>query len=146
MNLSAYVTGFIAVFFYALLPTMAKKLQVNIPTFAFMAITQAFLSMMALAALMVTERDFSFAKISAGTWLGLLLFSVVNIFGFSLYLKTIARIPVTEYQLITLIGPIFGALAAYVLLDEQLKLRHCIGAVIMSFGLYVAVKGWGSDI
>jgi drug/metabolite transporter (DMT)-like permease len=141
MNMWGYAIAVAAVICYGLLGPIAKKLQLNIPPFATIAITMFMLCAYATIASLFFEKDFSIAKISPRGWLGLVAFSAINFAAFAFYLIVIAKMPVTHYQLITLIGPIAGGILAYFLLGEMFKPQYLYGLMFIALGLFVALRG-----
>ena len=139
-NITFYGFAVLAVLFYAVQPVIAKKAQLDIPPFAFIAITMAVLALLALIASVIFERPFSFGNLRGAQIAQLLLFGVVNLFSFWMFLKAISGIPTSHYQIIGgVLAPIFTALVAYVFIDEALTLRFFLAIPIALIALYVAL-------
>lgn len=140
MTPAVFAATCFSVVFYALLPVIAKKLQLgDLPALALMAMTQFLLACIACAALFLTRPEFSFTTIDRKTWLYIAGFASINFLGFWLYLYAVARSPVTEYQLVGMLTPIFGACFAYLLLGETFKPRYAAGLAFIILGLCIAL-------
>ncbi len=139
--LTPYLVGLVAVTCYAALTPLAKKLQLDIPPFAFMGITMGFLCAISLCISFGIEKDFSFLKLNIKTWAGLLGFSIVNLIGFAAYLTAIEKFPATQYQLLYLASPIVAGVLAYILLREPFRLQYLYGLVFIAAGLFIALRG-----
>lgn len=143
MNLSIYFVGLFAISCYAALSPIAKKITLGgIPPFPFMAFTMLCLALYAGIAACFRNKDFLIATVTPAQWLGILAFSLVNFIGFGTYLYVITKIPVTEYQLLGLIGPIVGGIIAYFMLGEAIKPQYFAGLMLMGAGLFVALRDW----
>lgn len=140
MNPSPHLAAFLAVTCLAVLPVLAKKLQLDVPPFAFIAITMAGLCVFASIASFCVEKEFSVLAMNTKIWMGLILFSAVNFVGFAIYLFAIRKIPVAHYQLIGLATPIVGAVFAFWLLGEKFKPQYLIGLVFIAAGLFIALS------
>jgi len=140
MNIFIFLVSLLAVSCYATLPVIAKKINVDIPSFAFIAITMALLSGLSLLASLFYERTFKFWEISASGWLWLGLFSFINFCGFALFLWAISKIPIAEYQLIFLLTPIISGCLAFLILGEAFHIRYLIALAFISAGLFIALK------
>ena len=126
-----YVAAVTAIFGYALLPVLAKKLQADIPSFAFIAITMAFLTLFSTIASFIHEKEFSLSGISMPTFSFLNLCALVNFLAFAVMLFAISKIPIVEYQLIALLTPIFGGILAYFILSEGLSIKYFVGLIFI---------------
>lgn len=134
-----YLTAFVAISCYAMLSPIAKKMQLDVPPLAFIAITMFFLCLFSAALSFITERNFSIQSISGVTWGWLGLFAFTNLMAFFFYLSALKQMPVAEYQLIFLISPIVGGMLAYFMLGEEFKTQYLIGLPIIGLGLYIAL-------
>jgi len=134
------ILGLLAISLYATLPALAKKMQMDMPPFALIGLTMFTLSLIAFSASFLVEKSFSFQSLPSSMWLKILLFSSINFIAFALYLAAIQRLPISEYQLTELIGPIVGAIAAYFILGEMVKPQHIWGLLIIGTGLFVALR------
>ncbi len=135
-----YGIGFAAVAFYAVLPAIAKKLEVSIPPFAFIAITMMLLGALALVLSLLFEKQFHFANLGRYELSWLFIFSFINLIGFALFLKAIMSIPVAHYQLIYgALPPLIGAFFAYIWFGEQMTLRFFIAIPFVLAGLAIAL-------
>ena len=139
-----YVMAFFAMACYALMPVVLKKLQLDVPPLRLISITMAGLCALALAASLILEKDYSFAKVTPKMWTGMMMFSVLNLIGFGVMLLVIAKIPIVEYQLVGLATPVVGALFAYWMLGEEFKLQYLVGLFFIGIGLFVALRRTGS--
>jgi len=143
MTPAVFAATCFSVVFYALLPVIAKKLQLgDLPALALMAMTQLLLACLACTALFLTQPEFRFTTIDKKTWSYIAGFASINFVGFWLYLYAVARAPVTEYQLVGMLTPVFGACFAYLLLSEPFKPRYAAGLALIILGLFVALKEW----
>jgi len=140
------VSAVLAISCYASLAPISKKLQLaNVPSFAFMGITQSLLAALAFTALIITKKNFSINTLDRTAWTSLVTFSTVNFVGFTLYLYAITKMPVSEYQLFGLLTPLIGAIIAFFLLGEPFKLRYFIGGIFVAIGLFIALKDWSKS-
>jgi len=135
-----YLTGLVAITGYSLLTVLAKKVQTDIPSFAFITVTMVFLTLFSGIASLFYEKNFSFASISMATLGQLALFAFINFVAFAVMLFTIAKIPVVEYQLIAMLMPIISGVLAYYILSEGLSAKYFIGLIFIAIGLYIALK------
>ena len=138
---SPYILGLVAVICYAAMTPISKKLQLDIPPFAFVGIASAMLCVFAAAISFFFEKDFSLTKITPDIWGGMTILVLVNLAGYVLYLMAISKMPATQYQLLYLVGPIVAAGLAYLLLREPFKIQYLYGLVIITAGLFVALRG-----
>ena len=139
MNLIPYVLGIGAVCFYSLLTPLSKKFQVDVPPFAFVAISSLFLGTVSLLCSVTLEREFSWKAMTGSSWKNMAIFSMINFIGYIAYLKAVKGIPAANYQLLYILSPVFVAVFAYFLLHEKIELRQIIGFVLMGGGLCVAI-------
>ena len=137
LGISALAALTVAV--YAAMHTIAKT-QAGIPPFAFIAIAMGTVAIMGgIASLYMDEGALS----GAVKWsqVGMLVFyAAVNFIGFVLYLYCIARMPVMQYQLISLVGPVFGGLIAFAVLSEPLAPRFLAALPFLGFGVWLALS------
>ena len=140
-TLAPYFISFFAVVCYAALTPLAKKLQLDIPPFAFIGIASAILCALAVLISLCFEKNFSVLKLSPGTWMSFTIFALVNLAGYAFYLTAISKVPATQYQLIYLVSPIVTAFLAYVLLHEAFKLQYLYGLIFIGAGLFTALRG-----
>ena len=137
-----YGLAFAAVTLYSVQPIIAKKAQLTIPTFAFMAITMAILALLSLCASLFFERGFQLSQLTSSQITLLLLFGVVNFFSFTLFLKALSGIPAAHYQIIGGVSaPILTALFAYAFIGEQLATRFFL-AIPLAFMTLVVALFW----
>ncbi len=134
-----YFFALIAVACYAILTPLAKKFQLDLPPFAFIAASSGILAVSSFICSFFIEKDFSITKTAGSAWLNILIFSMINLLGYFLYLKALEKIPSANYQLLYLLSPVIVAISAYFILGERVELRQIIGLVIMSVGLCVAI-------
>jgi len=135
-----YLLGLGAVLSYALLPILAKKINLDVPPLTFIAITMALLTGLSAIAAKLFEKEFFITSISTVNWLWLTAFAMINLIAFSLMLSTLTKMPVIEYQIMGVLIPVIGGLFAYFILAETLTARYFIGLIVMSVGLYIALK------
>ena len=135
-----YIIAFMAMSGYATLTVIAKKIQADIPSFFFIAITMAVLSVLSLMIALLYEKDFNVGQLSGENWLWLLGFSLLNLVSFVLLLFAIKYIPVAEYQLILLMSPIVGGGISYLILQEAFKMQYLYGLVFIAVGLFIALR------
>ena len=138
-NLAFYGIALVAVSLYAVLPVIAKKMQLSVPPFAFIAITTLLLASFALLASLTTERSFKISEMTLPQFGFLLLFGFVNFLAFWLYLKALSGMPVAHYQLMGSIGPIVAAMLAFAFLGEVVSLRFFLAIPIILVGFYIAL-------
>ncbi len=137
--LTPYLIGFAAMSCYAALSSIAKKTLPEIPSLTFVAVTSGLLSLVATCCAFFFDKGFSLTSLKMNTWGGLFVFSAVNFVGFALYMTTIKRIPVAEYQMIYIFSPIIAAFFALLLLGEPFKMRYLAGLAVMGLGLFIAL-------
>jgi len=121
-----YLSSLFAITCYASLTVIAKKLQGDIPPFAFIGLTMTFLTLMAGAASFLFEKNFTLSSINTSAWFTLFGFAAINLAGFAIMLFAISKIPIVEYQIIAVITPIIGGLLAYFILSEGLSAKYFI--------------------
>ena len=138
--MNPYFAAFAAITGYAALIVIAKKVQLDIPSFSFIAITMALLTLFSAIVAFIYEKDFSITNLSQANWIWLISFSLINLVAFSLLLFAISKIPVVEYQIIAVITPIIGGSLGYLILSEALTARYFIGLIFIAIGLYISLK------
>ena len=135
-----YGIAALAVVNYAILGIIAKKVEAEIPPFAFIAITMAILTVLAFFASFLFEKSFNIGNIVTSQVVLLLLFAFVNLASFFFFLKAITGIPVPHYQLMAvLVGPIASAVLAYLFLGQEVGARFFVALPIIFAGLYMAL-------
>ncbi len=135
-----YLTAFVAIVCYASLPPLAKKFGIDLPPFTFIFITMLFLAGLSFVASRLIEPEFQLAAIPPKTLMSLGFFAIINMIGFSCYVISIRRLPIVEYQLLELIGPLVGGGIAYLLLKEAVSWRHLVGFIFVATGLIIATR------
>jgi drug/metabolite transporter (DMT)-like permease len=129
-----------AVALYALQPIMAKKLQLSIPPFAFIAITMLVLAILALCASLIFEKQFKITQLQSSHVILLVAFGVVNLFSFWFFLKAISGIPTAHYQIIGgTLAPILTALFAFAFIGEGITARFFLAIPLAAAALYIAI-------
>ena len=135
-----YGIAALAVVNYAILGIISKKVEAEIPPFAFIAITMTLLAVIAFVASFLFEKSFNVGNITFSQIALFLLFAVVNLASFAFFLKAITGIPVPHYALIAvLVGPIASAVLAYIFLGQEVGARFFIALPIIFAGLYMAL-------
>lgn len=137
--LTPYLIGFAAMSCYAVLTPLAKKIQLDYPPFAFVAMAMSLLAVAAGLFSIFFEKDFSFLSVKGSSWVGIFGFSLINLIGFVLYLLAIKKMPAAEYQMIYILSPIVVAFFAFLLLGEPFKMRYLAGLAVMGLGLFIAL-------
>ena len=140
-----YIAAFMAMFCYALLPVLAKKMHASVPPFSLIAVTMFVLMLCSLVASYVTERSFKISSLGLSDFLSLVLFGLINFVGFGAYLFSISKIPVVEYQMIGVLIPLVGGVLAVFLLNEPFLWRYGVGFVFVAVGLYLTLGPFQSS-
>ncbi|MDO8482110.1 MAG: DMT family transporter [bacterium] len=138
-SIAFYGIAVLAVFCYAFLSVVAKKMQVSIPPFAFIAITMMILMLLALSSSLVFERSFIITDLKMSQLAWLLLFGIINFAGFVLYLKALSGMPVGHYQVISILTPVIGSGLAFAFLGEVVSARFFIAIPVIFIGLLLAL-------
>ena len=126
---------------YGLIGALLKRGSQGIPPFATMTVSMGALFGLSLLCSLILERNFSWdLRAHAGSFLVLLLVGAINTVGFYFMLRAYDYVPVWQYQLFSLLAPVFAMLFAYHLLGEPLSPRLFGGLALMGLGLYVAVR------
>ncbi|MDH5721749.1 MAG: DMT family transporter [Alphaproteobacteria bacterium] len=139
-NAFPYLVAFLAVTFYACLPVIAKKMNADIPPFAFIALTMLGLSLCGFFSSIAFEKSFVFSELQIDIYLWILLFAILNFFGFFLSLYAISQIPLVKYQMINMILPVITGILAFLILLEPFKARYLIGIVFIAIGIFIALS------
>ena len=135
-----YIIAFIAVFGYATMGAIAKKTLPDLPPLPFVVLSNVFIFIFALILTQIFVKDFSFSDMDTKAWIGVMVFSAINIIAFGGYLFALQFIPLVEYQLIAVCIPIIGGLLGFFFLGEPIKIQYIIGFVFVAIGLYIALK------
>ncbi|MBI5456443.1 EamA family transporter [Candidatus Kaiserbacteria bacterium] len=136
-----YGIAIAAVCSYALLHVLAKKAQLSVPPFTFMATTMFVLAALAFVASLLYEKPFQMESWKNSDIVLVVAFGAVNFVAFALYLKAISGIPLSHYQLIVAaLGPVAAAALAYIFLSEYVSVRFFIAIPIILAGLYLAIS------
>lgn len=135
-----YIYAFIAMFAYASLGVLAKKVGDAVTPFMFIAISTFFVAAFSIVIAFFHPKEMSLTEISMPSWTILFIFSVVNLVAYAFFLWAIKGITVAEYQLIYLLSPVVGGLLAYAIVQEPFKLQYLVGLAFMGVGLYIALK------
>lgn len=132
-----YGIGFLAILGFSILPSLFKKIDQGLPSFLVMGISMFFLSAIAL----IMHFSFEPRVIPEKSTIALLLLAgAINAAAFYFMLVFLKDIPVWHYQMIALLLPITGSVAAYYILGEAFSYKLFIGAAIAAVGIYIAVK------
>jgi len=136
-----YLLACVAIFCYATLPVIAKKMQADIPSFTFISITMFILMVLSgIAAFFYERESFQISSLTTANWGLLVLIGVINFIGFSMFLFAITKIPVVEYQIMLTSMPIISGILAYFILSEGLSVKYFIGLAVIAIGLFIALK------
>lgn len=126
---------------YALINVLLKIAHRDVPPFATMAISMLVLGTGALLLSCVFEPG-SIRTLLQHRSAGLLLFTIgiVNLLAFWLLLRGLPHLPIWQTQLMYFFLPIFGSLFAFFLLGEKVTWNTLAALVLMSGGLFIAVR------
>lgn len=126
---------------YAALNPIAKKASAEIQPFTIMAITMFVLFILSLIGSIVFEQLFSVKPAVLKTHLApLILFGVINFFGFWLLIHGFKYFPVWQQQLFLLLTPILGGIIAFFLLGESIEPKLFLSLAIIGVGLYIGLR------
>lgn len=126
---------------YGLVGALLKRGAQGIPPFAAMTVSMGVLFGLSFLCNLVLERNFSWdLRVHTGSIVALVLVGTVNTVALFCALRAYDYVPVWQYQLFSLLCPIFASLFAYLLLGEVLSPKLFGGLVLMAIGLYVAVR------
>lgn len=126
---------------YALIFTLTKKANQQIPPFMVMAISMFVLFACSFIASIIFEKIFSFKVDTIKANLSvLILIGVVNFFAFWLLILGYKYFEVWQIGLFQILIPVLAGIFAYFILGEKLTTNLFIGLAIMSVGLYVAIR------
>ena len=126
---------------YGLIGALLKRGAQGIPPFAAMTVSMGALFGLSLLCNLVLERQFSWElRAHAGSLIALVLVGAINTVALFFVLRAYEYVPVWQYQLFSLLCPIFASVFAYFLLDEPLSPKLFGGLALMAIGLYVAVR------
>jgi drug/metabolite transporter (DMT)-like permease len=139
-TLLPYGVALLAVTFYSLLGPLAKKIGATIPPFGFIATSSLLLFLSAGALSLLFEKEEVGAALQKADWRWLLAFSTINLVAYLLWLVALGKIPVTHYQLMSILIPVIGGIAAFYLLKEPFHMRYLAALAFMFIGLVIAVK------
>lgn len=130
-----------AMVFYAALNPLAKKANAEIQPFTIMAITMFVLFVLSLIGSIVFEHLFSIKPAVLKTHLTpLILFGVLNFFGFWLVILGFKYFPIWQQQMFFLLTPIIAGIIAYFLIGEAMSPKLLLGLAIMGVGLYIGLR------
>jgi len=131
----------ISTLIYALLTPLLKKANLKIPPFTVMAISMFFLFISSLILSLIFEKGLNFKLASYKNEVMLLiLVGLLNTLGFWLAILAFKYMPVWQQTMFTLLVPPLAAIFAFFLLREAVNPKLLAGLIIMSIGLYVAVR------
>jgi drug/metabolite transporter (DMT)-like permease len=140
---TGYLIGFGAMMCYASLAPIAKKItQDGLTAYSLIFINSVLLTAFSLAAILIAKDTnlLTLKNIDITSWVRITLWSLVNFIGFALYIWAIAKIPVTDYQIMYLATPLIGGVLAYFLVNEALEFKHLIGGAFVAVGIYITIK------
>ena len=141
MIYAPYLIAVSAICCYASLSVIAKKMIPEIPSYTFIGVSMAILSILSfVAGYFFEQKNFSFSSLSYKSWIWIAAFSLINFIGFVLYLMAIKDMPVAHYQTIALISPLIGGLIAFFILQESLSIKFFVGFFIAAIGIYITLK------
>lgn len=129
----------LGIFGYAMLGPLAKKVGYSIPPFSFIAVSALILCIVSFIIAIIFERTQVAATYQSIKWGWLIAYSMMNLVAYVFYIIAVNRIPVAEYEMFSILMPIFGGIAAVYLLNEPFHPRYLVALVIMGIGLYVAI-------
>ena len=123
---------------YAAMHTIAKT-QISVPPYTFIAIAMGTVALFACIAAVFSNEAGALSSINKRQVLALVLYAAVNFIGFVLYLYVIGKMPILQYQLLSILGPIFGAIIAFAILREPLTSRFLLALPFIGFGVYLTI-------
>lgn len=130
-----------ATIFYASLPVLVKKANVQLPPFTIMAISMFVLFVISFLASVIFEHSLQIKQQTIKANLPYLVsMGILNFFGFWLFILGFKYFHVSQQQMFSLLSPIFGGIFAYFLLGEAMSVRLFVGLAIMGVGLFVTLK------
>lgn len=132
-----YGLGLGAVVLFSLLGPLFKRANQDLPSLLVMAISMFTLFSVSLTMHFLLEERVTPTK---GNVLWLIMAGTINAGAFYLMLQCLQSLPVWHYQMLTLLFPILGALAAYAILGEHFSYKLFIGSAIAAAGIYIAIK------
>ena len=115
-----YGVALLAVICYGILHMLAKKMQLSVAPFTFIALTMGTLAILALCASLLYEKRALFDTLKTPQVGILFIYGLINFAGFVLYLKAISIMPIAHYQLIVAgLGPLIAAALGFVFLGKN---------------------------
>ena len=138
-NVGYYILAFTAVFCYACLTIITKKMSADIPPFAFISITMVVLLTLSIISTFIFHKNFSLSSLPVSTWKWLIGYGVLNFSEFALFFIAISKIPAKHYQLIFVMSPLFVALLSYIIFSEATSARFIVGFIFVAAGLSIAL-------
>lgn len=141
MKLIGYIVSILSTILYSLTYPLQKKVGDDIPTFMLMTIIMVTIAAITFTLSIFFEKGLSFNFIQhKNNVLILILVGVINVFAFWCLLTGYKYLPLWQEIMITMISPIFTAIFAYYILGESFSYKMFVGLIIMTFGLFVAIK------
>lgn len=126
---------------YSLIYPLLKKGGEKISTFSLLAISTGIVCIMSVAMSLLTEKNALIRSFSEKNYIWFVVIAgIINFFAFWLGVVAFKYMSVWQQQLFGLLLPVVGAVAAYFLLKEAISPKLFIGLIIMSFGLYIALR------
>lgn len=134
MNLNVLAVTTVGV--YALMHTIAKS-QISVPPFTFIGFAMGTVSLLAFATSFAVAEGKT-PTMTTVAWL--VVYGIVNFIGFVLYLRVIGGMPIMQYQLVSIVGPVIGGALAFALLGEAMTPRFFMALPFLGAGLYLALS------
>jgi len=134
---SLYAITIIAVTLYAVMGPLLKKANQDLPAFLVMAISMFGLFLGSLVLHFIFDEKVMPSKENIMLLLGV---GIINIAAFYLMLVALKGMPVWHYQMFALIIPVISAIVAYYVLGETFSSRLFIGLLIVSIGIFIALR------
>ena len=135
-----YLIALSATICYASLSPMAKKIGITLPPFSLIAVSSFIHFTIAGLIAFFYEKSIILEVYPKVEWNWLLVFSLTNLIGYSLYLLALTKMPVAQYQMFGLLAPIIGGMIAVYLLKEPFHMRYILSLVFISIGIFIAIK------
>jgi drug/metabolite transporter (DMT)-like permease len=123
---------------YSLMHVIAKS-QIQVKPLLFIGISMGLVALFAIATALATDGPAAFTGLSLSLVGWLCVYAIVNLAGFLLYLAVIGKMPIMQYQVIALTGPIIGGLLAFTLLREPLSTNLFLSLPFFGIGIYIAL-------
>ena len=141
MNAIGVIVMLLSTIGYSLIYPLLKKGGERISTFSLLAISTGIVCLLSVAMSLLTEKNALIRSFSEKNYIWFVVIAgVINFFAFWLGVVAFKYMSVWQQQLFGLLLPVVGAVAAYFLLKEAISPRLFFGLLIMSLGLYIAIR------